>query len=165
MSPLQFQSGRLVKDVAAALEDSGLPPHCLELELTESVLMGKEDEAICTVRDLKNLGISLSIDDFGTGYSNLAYLQRFRFDRLKIDRSFILGLEQGTDAPAIVHAVLQMARHLNLRTTAEGIENASTASRLTAMGCDEAQGYHYARPLPAPALDRWREAFLQQATA
>jgi diguanylate cyclase (GGDEF)-like protein len=165
VSPLQFQSGRLVKDVAAALEDSGLPPHCLELELTESVLMGKEDEAICTVRDLKNLGISLSIDDFGTGYSNLAYLQRFRFDRLKIDRSFILGLEQGTDAPAIVHAVLQMARHLNLRTTAEGIENASTAARLTAMGCDEAQGYHYARPLPAPALDRWREAFLQQATA
>jgi EAL domain-containing protein (putative c-di-GMP-specific phosphodiesterase class I) len=102
--------------------------------------------------------------NFGTGYSNLAYLQRFCFDRLKIDRSFILGLEQRTDGAAIVRAILQMARHLKLRTTAEGVENAATAERLTRLGCDEVQGYHYARPLPAPALDRWRAAF-QHVTA
>jgi diguanylate cyclase (GGDEF)-like protein len=164
VSTLQFQSGTLVQDVAAALAASHLPPHCLELELTESVLMGDEHEALRTFQQLKALGVSLSIDDFGTGYSNLAYLQRFCFDRLKIDRSFILGLEQRTDGAAIVRAILQMARHLKLRTTAEGVENAATAERLTRLGCDEVQGYHYARPLPAPALDRWRAAF-QHVTA
>ena len=159
VSALQFRSGTLVQDVTDALAASALPPHCLELEVTETVLMGKEAVALHTVQQLKALGVSLSIDDFGTGYSNLAYLHRFGFDRLKIDRSFIRRLGHGAEEQAIVRAILQMARHLNLRTTAEGVENAETAQRLAHLGCDEAQGYHYTQPLAAAALDRWRKGF------
>jgi len=159
VSALQFRSGTLVQDVADALAASELPPECLELELTESVLMGKEAVALRTVQQLKALGVSLSIDDFGTGYSNLAYLHRFGFDRLKIDRSFIRRLGHGAEEQAIVRAILQMASHLNLRTTAEGVENAETAQRLAHLGCDEAQGYHYAQPLAAAALARWQQGF------
>ncbi|MEX8494327.1 EAL domain-containing protein [Sphaerotilus sp.] len=163
VSPVQFQSGTLVQDVSAALAASGLSPACLELELTESVLIGTESEALRTIGQLKALGVGLSIDDFGTGYSSLAYLHRFRFDRIKIDRSFIARLGQGPDEQAIVRAIVQMARHLNLRTTAEGVENAEAVERLTDIGCDEVQGFHYALALPAAALDRWRQAFQQAA--
>jgi len=159
VSPVQFQSGTLVQDVKAALTASALPPRCLELELTESVLLGNEDEALRTVGQLKALGVSLSIDDFGTGYSSLSYLHRFRFDRIKIDRSFIAQLGQGADEQAIVRAIVQMARHLGLRTTAEGVENAAVVERLADIGCDEVQGFHYAQPLPATAMDRWRAGF------
>jgi diguanylate cyclase (GGDEF)-like protein len=159
VSPVQFQSGRLVREVAAALAASGLSPTCLELELTESVLIGNEDEALCTIGQLKALGVGLAIDDFGTGYSSLSYLRRFRFDRIKIDRSFIAPLGQGADEQAIVRAIVQMARHLGLRTTAEGAENAATVEHLTDIGCDEVQGYHYAQPLPAAMVHAWRTAF------
>ena len=159
VSPVQFQSGTLVQDVMAALTAHALPAACLELELTESVLIGNEDEALRTIGQLKALGVSLSIDDFGTGYSSLSYLHRFRFDRIKIDRSFIVRLGQHADAQAIVHAIVQMARHLGLRTTAEGVENAEAVEQLTDIGCDEVQGFHYAQPLPAAMLDPWRAAF------
>ncbi|MBP8272675.1 MAG: EAL domain-containing protein, partial [Sphaerotilus sp.] len=159
VSPVQFQSGELVQHVTEALALSGLPPACLELELTESVLVGNEDEALRTVHQLKALGVGLSIDDFGTGYSSLSYLHRFRFDRIKIDRSFITGLGRKAEEQAIVRAIVQMARHLNLRTTAEGVEDAEVVERLAEIGCDEVQGFHYAQPLPADRMHQWRMAF------
>jgi len=165
VSPVQFQSGTLVRDVSAALHNSGLSPQCLELELTESVLIGNECEALRTIDQLKALGVGLSIDDFGTGYSSLSYLHRFRFDRIKIDRSFIAGLLHDPDKQAIVRAIVQLARQLGLRTTAEGVENARTAAHLSDIGCDDAQGFHYARALPALAMTQWRAAFQETPLA
>ena len=127
--------------------------------MTESVLIGHEDAALHTIEQLKALGVRLSIDDFGTGYSGLSYLHRFRVDRIKIDRSFIARLGQHAEQQAIVRAIVQMATHLGLHTMAEGVENAETVARLADIGCDEAQGFHYARPLPAAMVEPWRIAF------
>ncbi|MDO8276200.1 MAG: EAL domain-containing protein, partial [Serpentinimonas sp.] len=101
---------------------------------------------------LKRLGVKLSIDDFGTGYSSLSYLKRFEVDKLKIDQSFVRDLLTDPDDAAIVRAIIQMAASLGLRTIAEGVESAAVAERIAALGCDQAQGYHYARPMPAAAF-------------
>ena len=109
-----------------ALGDSGLDPSRLELELTESILIMEAEHALETVRHLKSLGIRFSIDDFGTGYSSLAYLKRFPIDKLKIDQSFVRDMDTNPEDAAIVHAIIQMARALNLKTLAEGIETEAT---------------------------------------
>ena len=134
--------------VARALRDSGLNPACLELELTESILLSDTDQVLAVVRRLKGLGVRLSIDDFGTGYSSLSYLKRFAVDKLKIDRSFVADLLVDADDGAIVRAIVQMAHGLGLTTIAEGVEDAAVAQRLIELGCEEAQGFHFARPLP-----------------
>ncbi len=155
LSAVHFRQRLVAGDVNSALADSGLDPRGLELELTESILLHREDTVANTVAQWKERGIQLSIDDFGTGYSNLAYLKRFQVDKLKIDRSFVAEMaENGLDR-AIVQAIIDMARGLNLRTIAEGVEDAPLASQLSAMGCDEAQGYLWAKPLPAHELERW----------
>lgn len=149
LSAVQLRRGNLEAVVRSALEKSGLPPHCLELELTESMLLQDSDASLILLQNLKGLGVKLSIDDFGTGYSNLSYLQRFQVDTLKIDKSFVQNLGENVQHRAIVHAIIQMAHSLNLRTIAEGIEDQPTRQLLLDLGCDLGQGYLFARPLAA----------------
>ena len=132
---------------------SGIDPATVCLEVTESMVMQDADLAIATLRELKSLGLSISVDDFGTGFSSLAYLKRFPLDELKIDKSFVDGLLYDFEATAIVAAVMGMAHALDLRVVAEGVETADQVIRLRTLGCDEAQGFFYARPGPAVGID------------
>ncbi|MCH7345400.1 EAL domain-containing protein [Pelomonas sp. CA6] len=147
LSVLQLRRGQVEQVVAQALREHGLPPQCLELELTESMLLHDAETMTARVAALEALGVRLSIDDFGTGYSSLAYLKRLSVDQLKIDRSFVKDLAHDAD-PAIVRAIIQMARGLGLRTLAEGVEDRATGEALRHLGCELAQGYYYARPMP-----------------
>jgi len=149
LSSVQFRRGNLEALVAAALQRYGLPAECLELELTESLLLQDSERFIDTLYRLKALGVKLSIDDFGTGYSNLSYLQRFRVDKLKIDQSFVRKLQDSPEDRAIVTAIIQMAESLHLLTIGEGIEDDSTRQVLAELGCDQGQGYWFSRPLVA----------------
>jgi EAL domain-containing protein (putative c-di-GMP-specific phosphodiesterase class I) len=149
LSAVQFKRGDVEQTVVSALEASGLDPALLELELTESILIRNTETILDTVKRLKLLGVKLSIDDFGTGYSSLSYLKRFAVDKLKIDQSFIRDLATDPDDAAIVRAIIQMARSLGLKTIAEGVEEEGILDRLRLFRCDEAQGYHFARPMPA----------------
>jgi EAL domain-containing protein (putative c-di-GMP-specific phosphodiesterase class I) len=149
VSAIQFKRGDIEACVRQALEESGLPPHCLELELTESILIHDTDQMLDTVQRLKALGVMLSIDDFGTGYSSLSYLTRFKVDKLKIDRSFVHDIEKQPGNASMVKAIIQMALSLNLKTIAEGVEDEELVGFLRRQHCEEAQGYYYSRPLPA----------------
>ena len=147
LSTVQFRRGGIGAEVLAALEASSLPPAGLELELTESILLEGAEDVLATVSTWKAAGIQLAIDDFGTGYSSLAYLKRFQVDKLKIDRSFISGMAEHDQDRAIVQAIIDMASALDLGTIAEGVEDALQARQLHYMGCDEAQGCLYTRPM------------------
>jgi diguanylate cyclase (GGDEF)-like protein/PAS domain S-box-containing protein len=153
-SAVQFRQGDLVAEVQQALQDSGLPAQMLELELTESMLLQDSDRVMRIIDQLKVLGVQLSIDDFGTGYSNMAYLKRFAVDKLKIDQSFVKGITSNPDDEAIVQSIITLAHSFNLKAIAEGVEDQATAEVLGRRGCDEVQGYHYARALnPEAFLD------------
>jgi diguanylate cyclase (GGDEF)-like protein len=152
LSVAQFRHEGLRTFVTQALADAGLPAHLLELELTESVAMEDSEFTIATIQGLKDLGLQLSIDDFGTGYSSLSYLKRFAIDKLKIDQSFVRGLNVASEDDAIVLAIIHLAHSLGLRTIAEGVETAEQAASLRAKGCDEFQGYLFSRPVPAADL-------------
>ncbi|PHM20615.1 MAG: hypothetical protein CK604_06775 [Curvibacter sp. PD_MW3] len=154
-SGVQFKRGDVEQSVRRALKESGLPPALLELELTESILIQNVDGVLASLQNLKRLGVQLSIDDFGTGYSSLAYLKRFDIDRLKIDRTFVRDLATDPDDAAIVRAIIQMANSLNLRTIAEGVETEDMLAQLRAFGCDEVQGFLFARPMPAADMARF----------
>ena len=153
VSALQFQQPQFIEGVAAALRMAGLPPGLLELELTESVLVGDADECLRRMRALASLGVALSIDDFGTGYSSLAYLKRFPIQRLKIDRSFVQGLPGDASDAGIVNAIVQVGRALNLQVIAEGVEREAQRDFLARAGCHEFQGYLYAPPLTAAEFE------------
>lgn len=148
LSVVQFRHGDLVGTVADALRESCLATRFLELEVTESILIGDVENVSNAVAELKSMGLKFSIDDFGTGYSNLAYLKRFAFDKLKIDQSFVRDMDSNADSRALVRAIVQMAHSLGLRTIAEGVERALVVEQLVALGCDEVQGYYYGRPVP-----------------
>ncbi|MFZ5825676.1 MAG: EAL domain-containing protein [Bacillota bacterium] len=148
LSVRQLQDHRLVEEVHAALEDSGLSPSHLTLEITESVLVQDLGTTTQALRQLKGLGVRLAIDDFGTGYSSLAYLKRFAVDTLKVDRSFVERLGQDLEDSAIVGTVISLAKTLKLKVTGEGIETAEQLAELRALGCDQGQGYYFTRPLP-----------------
>ena len=152
VSGRQFESG-LPELVGGVLAGTGIDPSTVCLEVTESVVMENAEFAITTLRQLKALGVRISIDDFGTGYSSLAYLRRFPLDELKVDKSFVDGLGRDPEATAIVAAVMGMAHALDLTVVAEGVETEVQAAALRNLGCDEAQGYLYARPQPARDLD------------
>jgi diguanylate cyclase (GGDEF)-like protein/PAS domain S-box-containing protein len=152
LSALQFRRTGLIETVAGALGRSGLPPHLLELELTESILLHDVENTLDTVRQLKAMGVRLSIDDFGTGYSSLSYLKRFAVDRLKIDRSFVRDLNADPDNAAIVRAVIQLARSLRLDIIAEGVETEAQLSFLREEGCPGVQGFLFSRPLSSADL-------------
>ena len=147
LSLAQFRHPGLVELVAEVLEESGLPAHCLELELTESVAMHEPAAATEVVRRLRELGVLLTIDDFGTGYSSLSYLKQFEVHKLKIDQSFVRQINQDGHDQSIVRAILGMARSLGMRTIAEGVETVAQLTELERLGCDEVQGYLFGRPL------------------
>ncbi len=155
LSAVQFKRGDLEQSVASALAESGLEPAFLELELTESILIQDTDKMLGILQRLKALGIRFSIDDFGTGYSSLAYLKRFAVDKLKIDQSFIRDMTENQNDAAIVRAIIQMARSLYLKTIAEGVEFEHQLTSLHLQQCDEVQGYHFARPMPAGEFSRY----------
>ena len=152
ISPRQFRSEGLLKAVAGALRASGLAPHLLELELTESLLVENVDYAMELMQKLKALGTSLSIDDFGTGYSSLSYLKRFPIDHLKVDKSFVRDLAASPKDAAIVDAICLLAGNLGIGLVAEGVEQASQAQYLTERHCTELQGYLFSPALPEDAL-------------
>lgn len=155
LSAMQFRRGNLQQSVVQALSASGLASNLLELELTESILITEVEFALETVRNLKSLGIRFAIDDFGTGYSSLAYLKRFPIDKLKIAQTFVQGMDTNPEDAAIVHAVIQMARALKLKTIAEGAETAKTIEHLRLHHCDEVQGDYYSQPLTDEEFTRY----------
>ncbi|QDU65511.1 putative bifunctional diguanylate cyclase/phosphodiesterase [Engelhardtia mirabilis] len=149
LSSAQFEQPDLYEMVLQVLDETGLAPEWLELELTESMLMGDAEAAVVILRRFKRAGIHISIDDFGTGYSSLSYLRRFPIDSLKIDRSFIRDVNVNADDAAIATSIILMGRSLKLRVVAEGVETKNQLAFLKVMQCDEAQGYLYSRPVPA----------------
>lgn len=155
LSAVQFRQGVVEQDVRFALKTSGLDPNRLEFELTESTLLLHDEPVMAMLTQWSALGIHLAIDDFGTGYSSLAYLKRMKVDKLKIDRSFITGLLHEDENRAIVRAMIEIARSLQIDTLAEGIEDPLVAEQLKALGCDGVQGHWYSEPLPAAELEQW----------
>ena len=169
LSARQFAEPNLVRDIARVLEDAELPPACLEVEITESLVMGDVESAIRTMRELKQMGVMLSIDDFGTGYSSLSYLRRFPVDVLKIDRSFVRDIPFSEDDAAMVGAIIELARGLRMRVIAEGVETEAQLDYLRRRGCDEVQGHVYAQASPRADVERMlrsgRHMIPQNATA
>ncbi len=175
LSARQFYENDLAQSIAAVLKETGLAPHYLGIELTESLVMADVEEAIEILRRLRAIGVQMSIDDFGTGYSSLSYLKRFPVDLLKIDQSFVRDITLDADDAAIVLSVISLAHNLKMGVIAEGVETAEQLDFLRCNGCNEIQGYHFSRPLPAdefrqlleqgkclspyasPANDRWRD--------
>ncbi|MDD4881482.1 MAG: GGDEF domain-containing phosphodiesterase, partial [Gallionellaceae bacterium] len=155
LSPRQFRQANLVAHVRAVMDATGIPPGLLELEITESAVMEDADQAVTTLRALKELGIRISIDDFGTGYSSLAYLKRFPIDKLKIDQSFMRDIPQDQSDMEIAATIIAMSRNLHLKVLAEGVETKAQLDFLRGHGCDAYQGYFCSRPLAAPALEQW----------
>ena len=153
ISARQFADGQLGNRIASILKETGLPPACLELELTESILMREVDQAMQILAGLKRLGLSIAIDDFGTGYSSLNYLKQFPIDILKIDRTFVDGLPSGEQDAQIARAIIAMAHSLNLAVIAEGVETHEQLEFLREHGCDEVQGYLFGRPMPASRFE------------
>jgi diguanylate cyclase (GGDEF)-like protein len=153
VSPVQLRQTGFCQAVADVIQETGITPSRLELEITEGVLMRDTMETLAILQRLRNLGTKLAMDDFGTGYSSLGYLQKFRFDKIKIDRSFISRLGQDPNAEAIVRAVVGMTEALGIRANAEGVETNAQAAVLGELGCSEAQGYLYSRPISGEAFD------------
>ena len=138
--------------VFSALAASGLAAHRLELEITESVLLENTERTLATLRNLRELGVCISMDDFGTGYSNLSNLRGFPFDKIKIDQSFIQGLETDPQCVTIVRAIAAMGEGLGMTTTAEGVETSAQLEQLRALGVAEVQGYYVGRPAAADRI-------------
>lgn len=155
LSYVQFRDGSLERSVQQVLRQSGLASSALELELTESMLIGEGDDINRQLRAIHHMGVSFSIDDFGTGYSNLGYLRRFNASRLKIDKSFITDLGVSQRDEPLVRAIIQMAASLGLYSVAEGVEDEATLNLLRQLGCDEAQGYYWSKALPEHELIAW----------
>ncbi|MFN2469064.1 MAG: EAL domain-containing protein [Gaiellaceae bacterium] len=152
ISGRQLRHRELAKDVQNALDRSGLPPACLVLEISESVLMDHSEENLGLLGELKSMGIRLAIDDFGTGYSSLSYLHRFPIDILKVDRSFIERLAGAAGDSGVVETIGRLGQSLRMETVAEGVELEEQVTILRTLGYDLAQGYHFSRPVEAEKL-------------
>jgi diguanylate cyclase (GGDEF)-like protein len=153
LSPAQFEAGDISTVVAAALEESGLAPQRLELEITEHLLLGSSESTMKQLRELKALGVSIVMDDFGTGYSSLSYLWKFPFDKIKIDRSFMEGFaDSGRDVETVVKTIIALGRELNMRVTVEGVETAKQVDFLYDADADQVQGFYFGYPVPASEL-------------
>jgi len=155
LSPCQLEDKNLIQCIRQILEDTGLDPVYLELEITEGVLMNNKDSCVDSLEMLRSMGIRIALDDFGTGYSSLSYLKSFPIDILKLDRSFIMDVMKDHSSAAIVTAIITMSKSLHLRTIAEGVETNEQLNFLRVMGCDEIQGYLYSKPLPPDEFTYW----------
>jgi len=153
LSARQFAEPGLARQIARVLEETGMPPSSLEIEITESLVMEDVEGAIRTMLELKRMGLKLSIDDFGTGYSSLSYLRRFPVDVLKIDRSFVRDIASSADDAAMVAAIIELARGLRMRVIAEGVETEAQLDYLKLRGCDEVQGHVYGKAEPGPMME------------
>jgi diguanylate cyclase (GGDEF)-like protein len=163
VSPVQFESVTLIERIKEVLNEHGLDPKHVELELTESLLMENIEKAMKLLQEAKTLGLGLAIDDFGTGYSSLAYLRHFDVDKLKIDKSFIDHITTDPDSHAIVSATVNMAHALGMTVIAEGVETAEQMKVLATLGCDEIQGYFCSKPIPAEALIAFMEDRMKES--
>jgi EAL domain-containing protein (putative c-di-GMP-specific phosphodiesterase class I) len=164
LSSRQFREPNLVDVVEHALESTGLPPHCLKLEVTEGGIMEQPEEAVATMQQLRDKGVHFSIDDFGTGYSSLSYLKRFPIDTLKIDRSFVNDAVSNRDDQEIIKTIIAMAKSLNLETVAEGVETLEQQKFLSKQGCHMMQGYYFGRPMPAKHFEKLLEGCPEEET-
>ena len=162
ISPRQFQRKDFPATVERALHASGLKPHQLELEITEQLLMVDSEESLEIMERVRKLGVRFAIDDFGTGFSNMAYINRFAVDRIKIDRSFISRCDVDSTSRAVTSAIITLARSLDIEVIAEGVESQEHVEMLTQMSCDQAQGYFYSRPLKPADLERFAFQSLQE---
>lgn len=154
LSPVQFRNKRLVTDVADALSASGLAPDRLELEITESVVLGNNSRNLAILQELRNLGVRIALDDFGTGYSGLGYFRAIKFDKVKIDQSFVREMDRQPQCLAIVRAAIALGENLGLSTIAEGVESLEQLESLRREGCKEVQGFFFSVPQPNGALIR-----------
>lgn len=165
LSPVQLSTRTLVRDVAAALDETGLAPARLELEITETAILEDTDATLATLRQLRALGVSIAMDDFGTGYSSPSSRRRFPFDKIKIDRSFIEGLGGNGDSDAIVGSIAGLCGKLGMATTAEGVETQEQLALIRGIGCTEVQGFLFSRPVPAGEMLQTCAALNQAAGA
>jgi EAL domain-containing protein (putative c-di-GMP-specific phosphodiesterase class I) len=149
LSPAQFRDGDIAKMVAGVLEETGLPPERLELEITENLLINDTEEVLEKLTTLRELGVAIAMDDFGTGYSSLSYLARFPFSKIKIDRQFIRTMTQDPAVRAIVMTIIALGKSLGVTITAEGVETVEQANMLRKFGCPQAQGFLYSHPVSA----------------
>lgn len=157
LSPVQFRSRGLVTMVTSALAEAGLPPHRLELEVTETALLDDSEATIGILHQLRALGVRVSLDDFGVGYSSLSYLRKFPFDRIKIDRSFVGTLGESPESVAIVRTIASLGSVLGVETTAEGVETIEQLDFVRECGCTAVQGYFFGKPSPAAEVGRMIE--------
>jgi diguanylate cyclase (GGDEF)-like protein len=163
VSAVQFASPNLVSTVLSALAESGLDPRRLELEITESVLLGDHRAALDVLLKVRELGVRVSMDDFGTGYSSLSYLRSFPFDKIKIDQSFVRGRSDDPSGMAIVRAIAGLGRSLGMTTLAEGVETEEQLARVEADGCTDVQGYLISRPLPPQRIGEFLQSHTERA--
>jgi EAL domain-containing protein (putative c-di-GMP-specific phosphodiesterase class I) len=154
LSPSQFRGSGLTHSIRRALDEVALDPRYLEVELTESAVMSDPEESIAILEQLSAMGVLVSVDDFGTGYSSMSYLRRLPIDKLKIDRVFINEIASRPEDASIVRAIVSLAHSLRLKVVAEGVETPAQLDFLRAVGCDEYQGYHFSKPLPANEFER-----------
>jgi EAL domain-containing protein (putative c-di-GMP-specific phosphodiesterase class I) len=148
LSPAQFRTSNLLSIVMDTLKQSGLSPRRLELEITETLLLEKSSQVLASLHALRALGVRISMDDFGTGYSSLSYLRSFPFDKIKVDQSFVRGLDSNRDAQAIIRSIVSLGKGLGVTITAEGVETEAELSCLRAEGCHEGQGFLFSRARP-----------------
>lgn len=165
LSPAQLNCRNLVSMVTSALNETGMPPHKLQLEITETVLLQNTFTTLATLHELRKMGVQIALDDFGTGYSSLSYLRSFPFDKIKIDRSFIQDLSNGAEPLAIVNAVAGLAKCLNMTSTAEGVETQQQMDVLQAIGCTEMQGYLFSHARPANEIRQFFQRRIDKAGA
>jgi EAL domain-containing protein (putative c-di-GMP-specific phosphodiesterase class I) len=161
--PAQFRSGTLLQDIDHTLAESGLAPEFLELEITENIVLGREEATLSSLKELRAKGIGIAFDDFGTGFASLSHLTRYPLTRIKIDRSFIqqIGAQSAAEDTAIVRSIIVMGSNLGLGVIAEGVETVAQGNFLKAEGCHELQGYLFSKPLPAEVF----EEFLQSSAS
>jgi len=155
LSPAQFVRQDVAAMVLRALDETGLSPELLELEVTESILLGRSDNVRDTLSALRALGIGITLDDFGTGYSSLSYLQRFPINKIKIDKTFVQSIAKGHGDLAIVRAIIAMAHSLDITVVAEGVESEAQCQALAKLACDEVQGFYVGRAEPPEQSSRW----------
>ena len=153
VSPVQFRQRGFAQKIKAIVDETGIDPARLDLELTEGVLIQDEDQAETVMMDLRALGVRMGLDDFGSGYSSLIYLRRFAFDKIKIDRSFLQALEMTGEGAIIFEYIVSLGHALGLSVTAEGVERQDQVTFLRKLGCDEMQGYYFSAPVPAEVID------------